>query len=329
MTFAIASLDSLLLGFMQGLLLVTLAPGITGLLVYFKAGLQARRRSPATIWQPYRDLRKLWQRPAIRARTTSWLFALAPTAVFVAYSWLAFAVPLFSYTTLVVADFIMVIYVLGLARFLLSLAGLDAGAPFGGLGSSREMFFYFLTEVGLVLVLAALSLRWGTVSLDALFQKHAGLGIRFVASPDLILLAGALVALILLEADRIPVDNPATHLELTMSQKAIGLEYAGRDLALLEWAEMIKLAFLITLFGDLFLPLPVPKGWIADFQLLQNNLVLGLYYLLKLLVMILTLALWEMHRPKLRLRKVVTLALLAVTFTLISIIQIVGPGFGN
>ena len=329
MTFAIASLDRLLVGLMQGLLLIALAPGITGLLVYFKAGLQARRRSPATIWQPYRDLYKLWLRPAIRASTTSWLFALTPTAVFVAYSWLAFVVPLFSYTTLIVADFIIVIYVLGLARFLLSLAGLDAGAPFGGLGSSRMMFFYFLTEIGLVLVLAALSLRWDTVSLQVLFQEHAGLGIRFVASPDLILLALTLAILILLEAGRIPVDNPATHLELTMSQKAICLEYAGRDLALLEWAEMIKLAFLITLFGDLFLPLPVPTGWISDFLLLQNNLVLGLYYLLKLFLMILVLALGEMHRPKLRLRKVVSLALLAITFTLISIIQIVGPGFGN
>ena len=140
-----------IIGLIQGTLLILLAPGLVGLLRYFKARLQARPRRMTNIFQPYRDLHKLMGKPAIRSKTSSWVFAMTPTALFVAYVWLVFMVPVFHPATLIAGDLIVVIYVLGLARFSLSLAGLDAGAPFAGLGSSREMFLHFLTEIGFIL----------------------------------------------------------------------------------------------------------------------------------------------------------------------------------
>jgi formate hydrogenlyase subunit 4 len=325
-------IDALLrlsIGLSQGTLVILLAPGIAGLLRYFKAGLQQRRRGPGTILQPYRDLLKLMRKPAVRSETTSWFFAITPAVLFVAYGLLVFLVPVFHRATLAQGDLIVVIYLLGLARFVLSLAGLDAGAPFGGLGSSREMFLHFLTEIGLVLIIGALMLRWETVSLSGLFEYHWALGVNgFLLRPELGLLALSLALLILLESGRIPIDNPATNLELTMAHKAIELEYAGRDLALIEWAEMIKLAFLLTLLGNLFMPFPALPGATSELDLLESGLALAAYAL-KIVGLVLCLALWEMSRPKLRLRAVVGPGLVAMALSLTTIIYIVATKLGG
>lgn len=325
-------IDTLLrlsIGLIQGMLVILLAPGIAGLLRYFKAGLQQRRRRTRTILQPYRDLLKLMQKPAVRSETTSWFFGITPAVLFTVYGLLVFLVPVFHRTTLVQGDLIVMIYLLGLARFVHSLAGLDAGAPFGGLGSSREMFLHFLSEIGLVLIIAALMLRWETVSLSGLFEQHWTLGANgILLYPELGLLALSLALLILLESGRIPIDNPATHLELTMAHKAIELEYAGRDLALIEWAEMIKLAFLLTLLGNLFIPFPALLGTISGHDLLASGLALAAY-VLKIVGLVLGLALWEMSRPKLRLRAVVGPGLVAMALSLTTIIYIVATKLGG
>jgi formate hydrogenlyase subunit 4 len=307
---------------LQGAFLIAIAPGIAGLLHYFKAGLQGRHRRFANAWQPYRDIYKLFRMPAVISDRCSWLFAITPTVLFVAYGWLAFLLPIISRRPLIFTDLIVVVYVMGLARFTLSLAGLDSGAPFGGLGSSREMFFHFMSEIGLILILAALALHWNTVQIEELIRHHEQSAYTIFFKPDLLLLAISMAILILFETGRIPIDNPTTHLELTMAQKAITLEYAGRDLALIEWAEMIKLAFLLTLFSDLFLPFSL-------FSFLESSaswlfVVVSLVeYLSKMILLAVVLALWETHRPKLRLRKVVELALISMALSLMAIVYVV------
>ena len=304
--------------FLQGILLLVLAPGLLGLLRYLRTSMQGRRRPITNLLQPYRDLIRLARQPAVRAQTGSWLFRLAPPVLLAAYGTLAFAMPAFGRPPLLRVDLITVIYLLGLARFTFSLAGLDAGAPFGGLGGSREMFLHFQTEIGLAVMLVALVLDWNTLDLQAMVLKHAALGPGLLLRPDLLLLAAALAVLILFETGRIPIDNPATHLELTMGHKAIALEYAGRDLALIEWAEAIKLTALLTLFTGLFLPFSMRS--IFQFPVGVSG---GLDFLVKLVICIITVALWETTRPKLRLRKVVGLSLLAATLGLIAVLYIV------
>lgn len=286
------------LGLLQSLTLIGAAPLLVGLLRWFKARWQGYQG--ATPIQPYRDIVKLWRKPAMRPAGTSFVFAATPYLLFALYGAVACTIPLFGPQTLLAADLILIIYLLALARFILSLSGLDTGASFGGLGSSREMFFYFLTEIGLAVVVAGLAIRWRTTDLTAILQTHWSLGFNlFGRHPELILLAFAFAFLILFEAERLPLDNPATHLELTMAQHAVTLEFAGRDLAILEWAEMVKLSALLTLYGAMFLPFA------------------SVFFVF---ILVVALAAWELSQVKLRLRVVVGPTLTAVVVSLAAIL---------
>jgi formate hydrogenlyase subunit 4 len=247
----------LLLEVLQGLALFGLAPGLLGVLRWVKALGQGRQRGFATLLQPYRDLLRLARQPAVRAEPTGVLFAAAPALVAACYGTLAFAVPWLGQPPLLAIDLIMLVYLLALARFALALAGLDSGAPFGALGSARMMFLSIPTELALVLIGAALALHHGTLSIEKLVEAQWRAGGGYLLNADLLLIALAMLLILSLETARLPIDNPATHLELTMTQKAALLDYAGRDLALLEWAEAIKLALVIGLFSMLFY---VPLG---------------------------------------------------------------------
>src|SRR6266536_1770837 len=151
-----------ILGLIQGALLILAAPAFVGLIRWVKARLQLRQGPP--IRQPYLDLQKLMRRPAVQPVNVSLVFALTPKVLLITCGSLAFMVPAFSEATFVRADLITLIYVLALARFAICLAGLDSGAGFGSMGSGREMFFQFLTEIGLVLFAAALMIQWRTIS---------------------------------------------------------------------------------------------------------------------------------------------------------------------
>jgi formate hydrogenlyase subunit 4 len=319
-------LHSISVAGLQGIVLILIAPAVTGLLHFFKARSQGRRRRAWNIVQPYRDLFKLLRKPAVRTVSTSWVFALAPSALFASYGVLVFLVPVFQSISPIPGDLIFVVYVLGLARFVFSAAGLDAGAPFGGLGSGRAMFLHFLTEIGLIPVVAALMIRSGSVSLNDLFAEHQKLGVAgFFAHPELMLLGLSLALLILLEAGRIPIDNPPTHLELTMAHKAIALEYAGRDLALIDWAEMIKLTFLLTLLAGLFVPFPITPNFMRGSDVVEGGLILA-GYTLKIIALTLLLSVWEMGQPKLRLRAVAGRGLTAMALSLTAIIYTIAIG---
>jgi len=211
--------------------------------------------------QPYRDLLRLLRKEVVLAHDASWLFRVAPYLVF-ATTWVAAAlVPTFASGLVVsaAADMIVIVALLGSARFMLALAGLDVGTSFGGIGSSREMMIASLAEPAMLMVVFTLSLLAGSTQLSsiALFMQGPGIGLR-------VSLALALVGLIMVaiaENARIPVDNPATHLELTMVHEAMILEYSGRHLALIEAASYLKLLLYLSVIGCVFVPWGIaPSG---------------------------------------------------------------------
>ena len=225
--------------------MLLLAPLLTGFVRKVKARLLRRQGPP--LLQPYRDLLRLLRKEVVLAENASWLFRVAPYLIFAA-TWVAAAlVPtfatglLFSWT----ADLIAIIALLGSARFFLALAGLDVGTSFGGIGSSREVMIASLAEPAMIMIVFTLALVAGSTQLSTIagFMLRRDVGLR-------VSLGLALVALIMVaiaENARIPVDNPATHLELTMVHEAMVLEYSGRHLALIELAASLKLLLYISL----------------------------------------------------------------------------------
>ena len=237
---------------MQMALVLIAAPLLTGFVRKVKARLQ-RRRGPSVL-QPYRDLYRLMRKEVVLAENASWLFRVTPYLIF-AVIWVAASlVPtfasglVFSWT----ADLIAIIALLGSARFFLALAGLDVGTSFGGIGSSREMMIASLAEPAMLLIVFPLALVAGSTQLSNVAE--------FMASPDVglrVSIGLALIALIMVaiaENGRIPIDNPSTHLELTMIHEAMVLEYSGRHLAMIELAAAMKLLLYLSLLACLFLP---------------------------------------------------------------------------
>ena len=236
----------------QMFLVLALAPGFTGLVRKVKARL-LRRQGPAIV-QPYRDLARLLRKEAVLAENASWLFRVAPYMIFAAI-WVAAAlIPTFA-TGLLFSwsgDIIAIIALLGSARFFLALAGMDVGTSFGGLGSSREMMIASLAEPAMLMIVFSLALIAGSTSLSTIAEFMASPEVGLRVSLGLALIALVIVALA--ENARIPVDNPATHLELTMVHEAMVLEYSGRHLALIELAAALKLLLYVSLIACLFLP---------------------------------------------------------------------------
>ncbi len=236
----------------QIVLVLAAAPLLTGVTRKIRARLLRRRGPP--LLQPYRDLLKLIRKEVVAAENASWLFLAAPYVIFAA-TWVAAAlVPTFA-TGLplgAAADLIVIVALLGTARFMLALAGLDVGTSFGGIGASREMMFATLAEPAMLMAVFTLSLFAGSTELSSIsasmLAPHAGLNLS---------LALALVALVIVaigENARIPVDNPATHLELTMVHEAMILEYSGRHLAVIEAAAAVKLLLYLSLIACVFTP---------------------------------------------------------------------------
>jgi formate hydrogenlyase subunit 4 len=286
------------LGGIQGILILFGVPFLAGWLNWWKARFTGRRRPWTYLFQPYRDLFKLLRVPATRSRTTSLIFAWTPWIVFLCYGTLLFTLQIFQ-EPLLRADLILILYLLGLARFTLSLAGLDNASSFGGLGSSREMFFHFLTEVSFFGVIAGIFLWQDSAFLVSVWEWKGNVWMRFGAAIGLIL---AFFPVLLLEARRIPVDNPETHLELTMAGKAVELEFSGRDLALVEWGETSKLAFMLALWVQLL----IPRHLITFSPLLWLSVAV-------------LLVCWETLMPKMRLGRVPQVAGISLLLSLFAI----------
>jgi formate hydrogenlyase subunit 4 len=312
----------------ETLVYLSIAPGVLGVLRLVKARLQGRQGPPP--YQTYLDLWKYFHRRSVIPESASWVFHAAPSVVFGCLLLLGVFTPIFYLGSInsagslslnwYYADMLALIYILGLARFAIALAGMDSGSPFGGLGSSREMFINFLVEPSLFLCLYALALNAGTSNLSGIIWRHIEMGPGFMFREPALLLVGLALCLILLaEAGRLPVDNPATHLELTMTGKAIQLEYSGPHMALLEWAEAMRLTLFMTLLLNLFLPVLLAnpqQPW-----LMQVLLVIA--YPFKLFVFILLLAIWEMLQTKLRLRSLPRQAGVALVFSILAVLVMV------
>jgi formate hydrogenlyase subunit 4 len=245
MTYVVAAL--------QSIVLALLAPYLIGITRAVRARLEGR--AGGRIAQPWRDLRKLLKKQPISPADSGLLFIAAPV-VLMSTSLLVVAAAPFLTTAAGLfggGDLLVIVGLLLLGTVALALAGLDTGTAFGGMGSSREMTIAALVEPTLLLSIFALSTRVHSTNLSAIVQA----GVSHPANlftPVSLLAAAALAIAALAEAGRIPVDNPATHLELTMVHEAMVLEYSGRDLALVEWASAIRLTVLLGLLANLFAP---------------------------------------------------------------------------
>ena len=282
----------------QMVLVLALAPLLTGYVRKLKARLQRRQGPP--ILQPYRDLIRLARKEVVMAENASWLFRATPYLVF-ATTWVAAAlVPTFA-TGLIFswsADLIAIIAFLATARFFLALAGMDVGTSFGGIGSSREVMIASLAEPAMIMIVFTLALVAGSTQLSIVAEVFATSGVGLRVSLGLALLALIMVAIA--ENGRIPIDNPATHLELTMVHEAMVLEYSGRHLALIELASSLKLLLFLSLIGCLFVPWNLaPAG--AGIAAMASGLVV---YLAKLAVGGALLAFFETVIAKMRVFRV-------------------------
>jgi len=237
----------------QVVLVTALAPVLVGVTRQTRARLEGR--AGAGWWQPYRDLRKLFRKQWLRPKGTTIIFAVAPGLVAASTLVAAGLVPIVvaSPSTARVGDMFVVVGLLLFGTVMFTLAGLDSGTAFGGMGASRTITMAALVEPSLLLAVFALSVPVHSTSLAAIVTFVAGHPAA-VAKPGAVLAGAALVVAALAEAGRLPVDNPATHLELTMVHEAMTLDYAGPQLALVEWASALRLTVLLALLVNLFWP---------------------------------------------------------------------------
>ncbi len=290
----LADLMNWIIALLQTFLFIALAPLIAGWIKANKCLLQ--NRLPPPLWQPYRDLRKLFRKEAVVAEQASWIFRTAPYIVFATTVLAAGVLPLIAtdLPTAAIADVMVLVGFFALARFFMALAGLDIGTAFGGMGASREMMLASLTEPAMLMAVFTLAMTASTTNLSTTIEFILDHGL--ILRPSFIFALLGLMMVAVAETGRIPIDNPATHLELTMVHEAMILEYSGRHLALIEWAHQIKLMIYGVLIANLFVP------WGIATQLEPLSLVQGgILIVVKLFVLGTLLALSEIVLAKLRL----------------------------
>ncbi|MEK6771688.1 MAG: NADH-quinone oxidoreductase subunit H [Pseudomonadota bacterium] len=286
-----------LLAVVQTLLFVFVAPLLSGWIKRIKCHMQ--NRAAPSVFQPYRDLAKLLRKHTVLAENASWLFRFTPYLVFAATILAAAVVPLIALQlpTAQIADVIVLVGFLALARFFLALAGLDIGTAFGGMGASREMMIGALAEPVLMMTAFTVSMSAATTNLSEAMGYTLSSGL--VLRPSFLFAALGLMLVAVAETGRVPVDNPATHLELTMVHEAMILEYTGRHLALIEWASKIKLMVYLVLIANLFLP------WGIATELTLAELGKGTVAIAgKLILLGMALVVWETVMAKMRIFRV-------------------------
>jgi len=285
-------------GIVAPVLIVAGSPVLVGVMRQVRARLEGR--AGAGVGQPWRDLRKLFGKEAITPAGTSEMFRAAPLAQVATTLVVAVAVPFVTADSALgpVADLFAVVALLAMGTTVLALAGLDTATAFGGMGASREMTIIALVEPTLLVAIFALSVRVGSTNLADIVSATLHDPAR-VVSPVSLLAAVALVVVVIAETGRLPVDNPSTHLELTMVHEAMVLEYAGPDLALVELAAAMRLSVFLGLLANLFLP------WGIATQLTPVALLIGVLALVaKVGILGAALAAAEVFMAKLRLFRV-------------------------
>lgn len=316
-------MPSLLAIMLQTALLLALAPLVSGCIKNWKAKLQTRRGPP--VWQPYFDLAKFLRKDMVISEHASWIFRVVPYVLFVSTLLAGLMVPMVTTAAplSLIGGALAFVGLLALGRFFLALGGLDPASAFGGMGSSREMTIAAVAEPALMLAIFTVAITAGmhppqlTPSTDFSQMLLAAQGSAWKwLSPAHVLALAALFIVLLAETGRIPVDNPATHLELTMIHEAMVLEYSGRYLALVEWSASVKQLVLMTLLVNIFFPV----GIATNFNLAAIAVSLG-WFLAKLLVIAAVVVLVETTNAKLRLFRVPDLlsaAFILATLALLS-----------
>ncbi|WP_308169619.1 respiratory chain complex I subunit 1 family protein [Acrocarpospora catenulata] len=284
---------------LQVLLVAVGSPLLVGVMRQVRARLEGR--AGAGLWQPWRDLRKLMRKQAITPAGTGWVFRAAPMVLAGTALVVAAVVPLVTTESPLdgVADLFAVTALLALGSVALALAGLDTGTAFGGMGASREVTVLALVEPTILVSVFALSIPAGSTNLGELVAAAEANWLSLL-SPVTLLAAVALAIVSIAESGRIPVDNPATHLELTMIHEAMILEYAGPDLALIEWASAMRLTLLLGLLAGLFAPWGIATAGAGALGLLVAAIVV----VVKVTVLGVALAAGEVFMAKLRLFRI-------------------------
>lgn len=301
----------------QILVILTLAPLVNGVIKKLKAFSQKRKGAP--VFQMYFDLFKLFRKGTLVSETSSWIFKAAPFILFSTSLTAALLVPV---STLIPeplnlpGDFIMMVSIFALGRFFMMLAGLDTGSTFGGMGSSREAMISSLIEPAILVSLFTAALITGSTSLSRIMSTVNEPGSQLPLQVS-VLLFPALLIIILAETARIPVDDPSTHLELTMVHEAMILEYSGRHLALIEYGAAIKQLTLITLMVNILIPHDQIFSVAAPSSLLLSLLV----YIGKVFLSAVLIALIEINTVKLKLFSIPNLAALAFILSFIAFLQ--------
>ena len=308
---------------LQTLLLLALAPLISGGIRNWKAKLQ-NRRGPR-VWQPYLDLAKFLRKDMVISEHASWIFRAVPYVLFISTLLAGLMVPMVSVSAplSLFGGALAFVGLLALGRFFLALGGLDPGSAFGGMGSSREVTIAAVAEPALMLAIFTVAITAGmhtaalAPSTDFSQMLLAAQSATWkLLNPAHLLAFAALFIVLLAETGRIPVDNPATHLELTMIHEAMILEYSGRYLALVEWSASVKQLVLMTLLVNIFFPV----GIATDYGAGSLGLSLG-WFMAKLLVLAGAVVLVETTNAKLRLFRVPDLlsaAFILATLALLS-----------
>lgn len=282
---------------LQTVLFVALAPLLAGFLKFCKCRLQ-NRRAPS-FFQPYRDLLKLTRKQPVISEHASWLFCVAPYIIFTMMILAATVIPLIAVDmpTSESADVIVLVGFFAFARFFLALAGLDVGTAFGGMGSSREMTISSLAEPAMLMAVFTITMTASNTDLSGAIHHILNRGSNL--HPSFVFALFALILVAVAETGRIPVDNPTTHLELTMIHEAMILEYSGRHLALIEWASQLKLMLYGVLIANLFFPWGIAQSF--TFGALSFGLMT---LVLKLVALSIFLAVSETAVAKMRLFRV-------------------------
>jgi formate hydrogenlyase subunit 4 len=299
---------------LQLLVVLLLAPLVTGIIRKTKARLQNRRG--ASVVQPYFDLIKLLKKEVVLPSTASWIFRFTPYIVFGSTLAIVLLVPTI-FTPVPfhwIGDIITVIYLFAVGRFFMALAGLDAGTAFGGLGSSREMSIASIIEPAMMLAVFTVAVTAGSTDLSILVSRLSSTPVSIIHPSHILAFVGLFIVTIA-ETGRIPVDNPATHLELTMIHEAMILEYSGRYLAFIEWASQMKLFVFMALIANMFMPL----GIATSFSVVP--LMIGLVaFIFKVSILAIVVAIVETSNAKLRLFRVPELLMVAFVLSLLALI---------
>jgi formate hydrogenlyase subunit 4 len=301
----------------QVIIILALAPLLSGIIKKVKAFLQMRK-GPG-IFQPYYDIAKLLRKDSVVSENVSWIFHAAPIISFVAVLTAGLIIPVyisnmpFSFA----GDLIAVVYLFALARFFIALASLDAGSSFGGMGGSREMFISSLVEPAMMLSIFAIALNVGTTNLSVVSGTVSSMGLDAV-SPYHLLAFVALFIIAIAETGRIPVDNPATHLELTMIHEAMILEYSGKQLAIVELGAMMKQLLVFSLMANIFFP------WGIASELSAAGIAISLVVIiLKVAVLGVIMALVETSTAKWRLFRLPNLLSISLMLSFLALISFI------